>query len=77
MTRKRHLAAVPKNPGVSTFVDTTAPLPNPAITVQCPHCGAAPNQPCGYGTQHRGWQTLVLRRYHPSREDLAQNQPAS
>ena len=67
MTSRRHLSLVP---------DTPPPLPNPAITVTCPHCGAQPNHPCGYATARRGWQTLVLRRYHPSREDLGQTQSA-
>lgn len=46
-------------------------LPPGPVALPCPHCGARPNQQCGYILRKHGWQTLILRRYHHSREEAA------
>jgi hypothetical protein len=54
-----------------TATITVFPKQGATITRPCPHCHAAPWQPCGYTLAGRWWP-LTKRRYHPSREAHAE-----
>lgn len=46
-------------------------------SVTCPHCGAAPGRPCArqIGRGHRRGQWVPIGTIHPSRKELAEENP--